>query len=150
MGNFIKYNRHPEGKNVKDCVIRAISTAFNKNYLETRKECNLAKRELGYESYTDHDFIYDYLKKCEILKFKATKGEARYKLCEFANDHPRGSYIVKVRHHVVAVVEGVVLDTWDSTYLTVYTAWKINPDMTLEELNIDKTKAETKRKKVFF
>lgn len=150
MGNFIKYNRHPEGKLVQDCVIRAISTAFNKDYLETRRECNRVKKTLGYETYAEHDFIFDYLKDYERLKYKATAGEARYKLCEFANDHQHGSYIVKVRHHVVAVVEGVILDTWDSTYLTVYTAWKINPDMKLEDLGIDKTQAETKQKRIFY
>lgn len=38
----------------------------------------------------------------------------------------------------MAVVDGVILDTWDSSYLTVYTAWKIEPAITLKDLGIEK------------
>lgn len=149
MGNFILYNRHPDGKTVGDCVVRAVSTAFNKDYLETRRELNRTKRALNYESYADHYFIYDYLKDFERLTFKSTAGKSRYKLCEFANDHKTGTYVVKVRKHVVAVVDGIILDSWDSSYLTVYTAWKIEPATSLKDLGIDASKAEEKRKRVY-
>ena len=57
--NFIKFNAHPKGLSVKDCVVRAVSTAFKKDYLEVRRDLNRAKRELGYSSYKDR-------KKCRI------------------------------------------------------------------------------------
>lgn len=146
---FLKYNRHPKGLNVKDCMVRSISTAFNKDYLETRRDLNKATKELGYTHYSDHDFIFDYLKDYERLIFKATPGKPRLKLAEFAKDHPTGTYVVKVRHHVVAVVDGFVLDSWDSCYLTVYTAWKITPETSLSELGIDTSTAVEARIKVF-
>ena len=107
---FIKYNRHPKGLNVKDCMVRSISTAFNRDYLETRHVLNKAKKELGYDDYTEHNFIFDFLKNYERLLFKSTSGEPRLKLADFAKEYPAGTYVVKVRHHVVAVVDGYILD----------------------------------------
>ena len=39
---------------------------------------------------------------------------------EFAKDHPNGTYICKVAHHVVAVVDGEYYDTWDSGWRSMY------------------------------
>lgn len=55
--NFKYYNAHPNGLKVKDCVVRAVATAFDKDYMETRRDLNRGKNELGFESYKDHNFI---------------------------------------------------------------------------------------------
>lgn len=146
---FLKYNRHPKGLKVNDCMVRAISTALNKDYLETRRDLNRATKELGYGHYSDHDFIFDYLASYNRLIFKATPGQTRTKLADFAKEHPNGTYVVSVRKHVVAVVDGFILDSWDSCYLTVYTAWKITPGTSLEELELDVNDAVEARKRVF-
>ncbi len=131
------YNRHPKGLIVEDCVVRAISTAFNAGYVETRRDLNRIKKALGFNSYKDHNFLYEYLKEYKRLIFKAECGKKRLKLDGFAKEHPKGTYIVAVRKHVVAVIDGTILDTWDSSYLTVYTAWKIEPSITLKDLGIE-------------
>ncbi len=131
------YNRHPKGLKVGDCVVRAISTVFNAGYMETRRDLNRIKKALGFNSYKDHDFLYEYLKDYERLIFKAVKGQKRLKLVGFAKEYQTGTYVVAIRKHVVAVVDGVILDTWDSSYLTVYTAWKIEPAISLKDLGID-------------
>ncbi len=123
--NFIKFNAHPKGLQVKDCVVRAVSTAFRKDYLEARRELNRAKRDLGYSSYKDRKFLYDYLKGYERLLFKGVSGQERTKVRNFLAEHPKGTYIVSVRGHVTTVIDGFLYDTWDCGYLTVYTAWKI-------------------------
>lgn len=123
--NFVKYNAHPKGLNVKDCVVRSVCTAFKRDYLETRKELNHVAKEMGYSSYKDREFLYDYLKGYERLIFKGVTGKPRDKVADFLRDHPKGTYIVSVRHHVTTVIDGFLYDTWDCGYLTVYTAWKI-------------------------
>lgn len=135
------YNRHPKGLKVKDCMVRAISTAFDKDYLETRRDLNRATKELGYGHYSDHNFIFDYLKNYDRLLFKAQAGKPRVKLAEFAKEYSKGTFIVSLRKHVVAVVDGYILDSWDSCYLTVYTAWRIIPGTSIEELGLDINKA---------
>lgn len=123
--NFIKTNIHPKGLDVKDCVVRAVATAFDKDYLETRRELNHVKHELGYSSYKDRKFIYDYLKDYPRILFKATPGVPRDKVWDFLKAYPKGTYIVAVRGHVTVVKNGYLIDTHDCGYLTVYTAWKI-------------------------
>lgn len=123
--NFIQSNPHPKGKRVGDCVVRAIVHAFDKDYMETRRELNQFKREYGHQSYKDHDFISDYLKDYEQIKFKAVTGQPRDKVHDFMKKYPTGTYILKVRHHVTVVIDGFLKDSWDCGYLTVYKAWKI-------------------------
>ena len=122
---YKEYNAHPKGLNTNDCVVRAIATAFNKDYLECRRELNRKKRELGYSSYKDSKFLYDYLKGYPRLIFKAVKGEPRIKGSDFTKLHPKGTYILKMAGHITACVDSVILDTWDCTYRSVYTAWEI-------------------------
>lgn len=122
---FEFFNAHPKGIKTTDCVVRALSTALGVDYLEQRRELNRAKRELGYSSYKDRKFLYDYLKDYERLIFKAVAGEPRLKAYQFAEIHPKGTYILSLRGHATVCIDGKIKDTWDCGYLTVYTAWRI-------------------------
>lgn len=125
--NFVYYNAHPKGLKVKDCVVRSICTAFETDYNETRRNLNRAKRELGFESYTDHDFLRKYMESLgyETIKFKSTSGQRRTKVWEFLEEHSEGTYVLAVRKHATCIKDGKLLDTWDCGYLTVYGAWRI-------------------------
>ena len=123
---FKEFNAHPKGIKTNDCVVRTIATAMNKDYNECRRELNRKKRELGYSSYKDTKFLYEYFKDYPRLIFKPVKGEPRIKGSGFTVLHPQGTYILKMAGHVVACVNGVIQDTWDSTYRSVYTAWVIS------------------------
>ena len=122
---YKEFNAHPKGIKTGDCVVRAIVTATKKDYLECRRELNQAKRELGYSSYKDSKFLYEYLKGFPRLIFKPVKGEPRIKGSDFTELHPKGTYILKMAGHVTACIDGVILDTWDCTYRSVYTAWEL-------------------------
>lgn len=43
----------------------------------------------------------------------------------FAKAHPSGKYMVYVRAHAIAVIDGTVLDDWNSTSRRVTEAWEI-------------------------
>ena len=122
---FQTFNAHPKGLKTTDCMVRAIATAYNKDYLETRRELNQAKREQGFTSYKDTKFLYKYLESQPRLIFKAIAGEPRIKGSDFTTLHPKGTYILKMAGHVSVCIDGVILDTWDCTYRSVYTAWEI-------------------------
>ena len=122
---FKEFNAHPKGIKTGDCVVRAIATATNTDYLECRRELNRKKRELGYSSYKDTKFLYNYLKGYPRLIFKAIKGELRIKGSDFTKLHPKGTYILKMSGHITVCTDGVILDTWDCSYRSVYTAWEI-------------------------
>ena len=124
--SYIKFNNHPKGLNTSDCVVRAISKAFDNDYLETRRELNRVKRELGFQSYKDTKFLYKHLEDYERIILKAVRGEPRIKGYDFTEMYPKGTYILKMAGHISVMIDGVIYDTWDCRYRTVYTAWKVN------------------------
>ena len=54
---FKEFNAHPKGIKTDDCVVRAIASATNKDYLEVRRDLNQKKREWGFTSYKDTKFL---------------------------------------------------------------------------------------------
>lgn len=122
---YKEFNAHPKGLNTSDCVVRAIATATNIDYLQCRRELNQKKREWGFTSYKDTKFLCKYLEGYPRLIFKAIKGEPRLKGTGFAELHSQGTYIIKMAGHITVCVDGVILDTWDCSYRSVYTAWEI-------------------------
>jgi len=122
---YKEYNAHPKGLKTSDCVVRAITTATNSDYLETRKILNRKKRELCYNTYKDTKFLYEYFKGFPRLIFKPIKGEPRIKGSDFTKLHPKGTFILKMAGHITTCIDGVILDTWDCSYRSVYTAWEI-------------------------
>ena len=119
--------------------------------METRKDLLKEAKSLKCKHYSDHDFLAKYMSKCGFRKisFPAVKGEERMKLCEFANEFDKGTYITSLAGHAVAVVDGCALDIWDSTYRTVYTAWEIKPSTHLEDLGLSKADSVTKYKRTY-
>jgi len=122
---FKEFNAHPKDIKTTDCVVRSISTATNSDYLEVRRELNRKKKELGFSSYKDTQFLYEYLKGYPRLIFKPVKGYPRIKGSDFTELHSKGTYILKMAGHITACIDGVILDTWDCSYRSVYTAWEI-------------------------
>lgn len=123
--SFEKYNNHPKCLITNDCVVRAISKAFDREYLEVRRELNRIKREEGFNSYKVSEFIYKYLSDYERIKIKAEKGKPRVKGYDFIELYPKGTYIVSMAGHLSVIDDGVLYDLWDCRYRSVYTAWKV-------------------------
>lgn len=122
---FQFHNAHPKGLKTTDCVVRAISTATKQEYLECRRMLNQVKRDGSYPSYKDTKFLYKFLENYPRLIFKAVRGEPRIKGSDFTELHPQGTYILKMAGHVSVCCDGTILDTWDCSYRSVYTAWEI-------------------------
>ena len=120
-------NPHPEGKRVGDCVKRAICLAEGRDYREVKIELNRLKREIGAESFNSNEVWRAYVnrKNYEKLSFPAVYGEKRMNGHAFAMTYTEGSYILRMAGHLVACVDGVILDTWDCRNRCVYNAYKV-------------------------
>ena len=111
---FIYYNPNPSNQRVGDCTIRALSKALNKEwetiYVETACEglklhdmpsanhiWGAVLRQHGFEQRSLPSRCPD----CTTVK-------------EFAEENPRGTYVLCCEEHTVAVVNGDYYDTWDS------------------------------------
>jgi len=49
----------------------------------------------------------------------------KMKVASFAKAFPKGKFVVYVRGHVVAVIDGQILDDWNSSSRVVKDAWRI-------------------------
>lgn len=114
-------NVNPLGKRTGDCVVRACALAMGQSWDRTYRElCNMGFDRKEMPSYNPTWWAY--------LKHKGFRRNIIpdscpdcYTVGEFAIDHPRGTYILYIPHsaegvgHAVAVKDGFVWDTWDST-----------------------------------
>lgn len=118
----------PNKKDIKDetgdCQVRALSKALGLSWVEAFDITIPICREL--QTYTIFDGNHKKtVEAMNTLGFKYTgvstkAGTKRPTVDSFAKEHPSGTYIVKVSHHVVAVIDGKYYDTWDSGYKSLY------------------------------
>lgn len=111
---FTKVNPNPSGKKTGDCVIRAISIAESKSWIEVYD----ALCALGRENHVmpnSKDIYHQYLIKNGWKKNKMPKKEngKRLKIAELSQIE-KNTFIAQTSGHLVAVVNGSVMDTWDS------------------------------------
>lgn len=123
---YIKLNINPQGKQVGDCVIRAISTALNQEWERTYIE--LAIQGFMMSDMPSSDSVWnEYLKSKGLTRHIVPDTCPNcYTVKQFADDHPKGRYLVFVGQHVVAVIDGNYIDTWDSGDRVPIYYWEVN------------------------
>lgn len=111
---FIKYNENPCDKRTIDCTVRALSTLLD-------EEWDLVYVQLCVLGYDRCDMPSS---KAVVNDFLHGRGFRRF-MCpdlypecqtveDFCNEHPVGIYLLATDSHVVAVINGNYIDTWDS------------------------------------
>jgi len=117
-------NPHPNGKLVSDCVKRAITICSGLDYNTVQTLLNIYKRNVTKTKKINEDKNWTpYVEK--VLGWKKINGFLNMKVGEFAKEHPEGVYLISVRKHLTAVVDGVVQDTWNCSYKAINKVWKI-------------------------
>lgn len=132
--DLVNYNANPQDRNTGDCTIRALSLAYNKSYNNVKSELhNLASNNHG--KFNDENVVRAYLEK-NGYKTKFDNTQQNLSTVEkFTKQHLHGCYVVfcsnKIKQdtsnsfHLVAVLDGVIYDTWDSSDYFVIEAWEI-------------------------
>ena len=121
------YNPHPKGLKVGDCVKRAFTKALELDYMEVQKILNDTKKVVNVEKYNNNK-VWKHLVKVygfRKLSFQAVKGTKRMDGYQFAKQYQKGTYLLRMSHHLVACVDGVIYDTWDSRKKCVYNAFEV-------------------------
>lgn len=110
----MRSNPNPGHKEVPDCVVRAISLALNRRWVDVYEDlCKLGRQEYNMPS---ADAVWG--------KYLYEQGFEPFLLPEscpscvtinlFSKMHPIGVYIVGTGSHAVAVIDGDYYDSWDS------------------------------------
>lgn len=123
---FVKYNNNPKQNKTNDCVIRAISLACNKSWVDVYMD--LAK--LGCKKglmINDNKNWQAYLKSLGYQKQKMPKKQnnKRYTVKEFVDNLAdiNQIYIISIAKHLTVVKDKKLFDTWDCSYKCVGNYW---------------------------
>lgn len=110
---WVEYQPNPQNYTTGDCTIRAYTKTENMSWEDAYDMASNAGMEVA--ALPDDPKVVEKMltEKLGYTKYKYTKDE-RCTLNEFAIAHPFGTYICKMRRHVVAVVDGFYYDSWDS------------------------------------
>lgn len=114
------YNANPYGNNISDCVVRCLSVLTNRNWEYVYDELSDLAGDVGL-LFSNVDFVEDYLddrypRECHYAK---TVGE-------FAKENPYGKYAVTMNGHITAIIDGVIIDTFNPSNRIMRCAWKFD------------------------
>ena len=122
---FVYHNQNPKGKRTADCVVRAISTATRLSYMDVLLGLATVQLQTGYDEREKAGYGR-YLKSLGWVMHKQPRKDDGTKytgkqFCEvmqrgeieFPNDDRIIAHIGG--HHLVAIVNWRVIDTWNST-----------------------------------
>ena len=111
---FIQRNVNPHNRSVGDCVIRAISTAENEEWDDTFIDLMLkcfSLKDIPSSNAAWGAYLHDLGYSRYIIPNTCPDC---YTIRDFAEDNPVGTFIVATGTHVVAVIDGNYIDSYDS------------------------------------
>lgn len=124
---LIKYNANSRDDYVGDCVKRSISVALDMPYDEVGRRLRQIQKERGLSSWKTRIVYYKLLSQYGASPMQEVPEDERIDLGTWADAHPSGSYIVEAGgpesikpDHLVAIIDGDIYDSWDSTKDIIY------------------------------
>jgi hypothetical protein len=122
---YVKENVNPKKRVTGDCVIRAITKAENKQWLDVYDELSTIARK-NYTLPNNKDSYNEYLKKYEKINvYHTLKGKKkRYTVKEVSEWD--GTYIISIANHMTMASNGNYYDLWDCGNRCAYVIWKVS------------------------
>lgn len=121
---FSYFNPNPAGKKVGDCTVRAIAKATGQSWDETYIGLCLQGLMMG-DLPSANSVWGAYLRRNGFARnIVPNTCPDCYTVAEFAEDHPRGVYVLALSSHVVCVTDGTYFDTWNSGEETPLFYWE--------------------------
>lgn len=115
MSRWKQFNPNPVSRNVGDCAVRAVSAALGVDW-ET------AFAMIAENAYQMADMPSSNAVWGSVLRQNGFKRYVIPNSCpdcytaeQFAEDHPRGIYVLGFWNHTATIRNGILLDSWDST-----------------------------------
>ena len=121
MAKYRYVNLNPNGEHRNDCVTRAISLASGLDYSEVRRKLRHTSRlldciRLCWSCYSF--FITEVLGCRQVNCDGLTVGE-------FADLHPQGIYLIRIKGHLTVIKDNVCYDLWNCLGRECDLAWQI-------------------------
>lgn len=117
---YVHHNPNPAGRNVGDCTVRALSKALGQDWYTTYLELCIEGGLMG-DMPSANSTWGSYLRRRGYRRELAPEDMT---VAEFADRHPRGTYILALSGHVVCIQDGTLYDSWDSKNEIVLYFWQ--------------------------
>lgn len=114
MSHWVPFNPNPRGLDVGDCTVRAISAVTGKSWTHAHRAlCDLSEYMADMPS--ANRVWWEYLREIGFTqRIMLDRCPDCYTVADFAEDHPRGLYVLGPPEHAVAVIDGEYVDSYDS------------------------------------
>jgi len=119
------FNNNPSGRNVGDCSIRALTVALGVDWENAFAMLSTNAFQMA-DMMSSNSVISSVLRQHGYRRSVIPNScPDCYTIADFADDHPEGTYVVGTGTHVVAVKDGEIWDSWDSSHeIPQYFWWK--------------------------
>lgn len=109
------FNPNPVGRRVGDCAVRAIAAALDVDWETAYDMICDAGRQMG--DMPSSDSVWGaVLRQNGFYRMTIPNSCPEcYTAEDFCRDHPHGVFVLGFGGHVATVVDGVLLDSWDSS-----------------------------------
>ena len=125
MSRWKNYNPNPVSRNVGDCSIRALTVALGVDWENAFAMLSTNAFQMA-DMMSSNSVISSVLRQHGYRRSVIPNScPDCYTIADFADDHPEGTYVVGTGTHVVAVKDGEIWDSWDSSHeIPQYFWWK--------------------------
>ena len=108
------HNPNPMQKSVGDCTVRSISIATDNGWMETYLDLclfGLLMADMPSANSVTTAYLRDKGFHRRTIPDDCPDG---YTIDNFCKDHPKGTYIIGTGSHLTTVIDGDLLDSWNS------------------------------------
>ena len=118
-----KFQNNPTGRNVGDCAVRAVSAALGVDWETAYVMLAVNGFAMG-DLQNSNSVIGSVLRQHGFYRFNLSEAcPDCYTFEDFARDNPRGVFVVGTGTHVATIIDGNLMDAWDSSDQPVAFVW---------------------------
>lgn len=111
---YVYYNPNPLGKQVGDCVVRALAKILHTDWDTVYDEVCREGKRMGDMPSSNSVWVALLRKRGFSCTPLVNTCPLCYTVKDFCADHRQGEYLLSIGNHVVAVANGNYYDSWDS------------------------------------
>lgn len=120
---WIEYNPNPLARRVGDCAVRAVSAALGVDWETAYVMLAVNGFAMG-DLQNSNSVIGSVLRQHGFYRFNLSEAcPDCYTFGDFARDNPRGVFVVGTGTHVATIIDGNLMDVWDSSGEPVAFVW---------------------------
>lgn len=118
-----EYNPNPLARRVGDCAVRAVSAALGVDWETAYVMLAVNGFAMG-DLQNSNSVIGSVLRQHGFYRFNLSEAcPDCYTFGDFARDNPHGVFVVGTGTHVATIVDGNLMDVWDSSGEPVAFVW---------------------------